>query len=326
MSKFLLTVEVDPPLGWKLSLLTEPGRHPRFELTRDPSHAATEGHGHVFPRADGAVAKCGGPKICSECAKDQATEDARLFGNGWLRVGAIPIHGPHKNRGEAVKERPILMSAPMVRAILDPRKTQTRRIVKPQPPEWCTEFGYTCFTPKGHISGRGKFEDNVGEKYIRCPYGVHGDELYVKETWRVSKQWDHLAPRDLPFDRGMTIMYGAGGSRAHNENGVYVNDNSYPPTLPDWAGKTRVSIHMPRAASRITLRITDVRVERLQDISEEDAWNEGVQDWMGKETPWKGVLAPTSVHAYAALWESINGRGSWDANPWTWAVSFERVK
>lgn len=86
MSKFSLQVEVVAPPGWLLSLVTEPGKPPRFELTPDPAYSAKGGHGHVFPRADGAVAKCGGPKICSECAKDQAVLDARLFGNGWLMV------------------------------------------------------------------------------------------------------------------------------------------------------------------------------------------------------------------------------------------------
>src|SRR5690348_12362489 len=84
-----------------------------------------------------------------------------------------------------MRERPILFSAPMVRALLAGTKTQTRRAVTPQPPEWCTEFGYTAFTPTGSISGRGRYgNDGPAEKFFRCPYGIAGDRLWVRETWR----------------------------------------------------------------------------------------------------------------------------------------------
>lgn len=76
----------------------------------------------------------------------------------------------------------------------------------------------------------------------------------------------------------------------------------------------------------VQLEITAVRVERLQDISEEDAFSEGIQDWLGKETSWKDHLAPVAVHAYAALWEAINGPGSWAANPWVWVISFAKAE
>lgn len=206
-----------------------------------------------------------------------------------------------------MRERPVLFSAPMVRAILNGCKTQTRRVVKPQP-------------------------EAVGNGFLlplrpSCPYGYIGDRLWVKETWRVSNRWDSRAPRDLPFDRGLTIAYAAGGSRAHDDSGHYLNDDAYSPWDDSWIGKTRVSIHMPRTASRLTLEVTGVRVERLQDISEADAIAEGLlrerDGWRGApDLPW--FASP--VAAYRSLWESINGTGSWDANPWVRVVEFRRIE
>lgn len=212
-------------------------------------------------------------------------------------------------------ERPILMSAPMIRALLEGKKTQTRRVVKFPP--WAIaadgiEFSGSDGGPSMLCRETGCFSE------VRCPYGVAGNLLWVRETWRVSNKWDDTAPKALPFDRGMTIMYGAGGSRAHNENGVYVNDDLYPPTLPDWAGKTRVSIHMPRAASRISLKITEVRCERLRDISQYDCWCEGVLP----ERNSGEAFCDHPINAYEKLWESINGEGSWALNPWVWVVGF----
>jgi hypothetical protein len=187
-----------------------------------------------------------------------------------------------------MKERPILFSASMVRAILDGSKMQTRRVMKPQPPGW--------------MSG-------IGQKVFDCPYGQPGDRLWVRESF-----WGC----DLP---------------GYSDQPCVVYDDEWhgkeyrPAEARPWARKFgRIpSIHMPRDCSRILLEIVSVRVERLQDISEQDAWDEGVQDWMGKATPWIGVLAPVSVHAYATLWEQINGAGSWNANPWVWVIEFKRV-
>lgn len=247
--------------------------------------------------------------------------------------------------------RPILMSAPMVRAILEGRKTQTRRFVKPQPGQ-SVHHGYA--RPDGDFTWCLETGHGVSDR-IACPYGRAGDSLWVRETWRVSSKWDALAPRDLPFDRGMTVMYAAGGSRAHNDAGVYVNDNDYPPpSLPDWAGKTRVSIHMPRAASRITLKITDVRAERLKSISRQDSISEGAtsrpdcsgfkqkepgwsMDWLrigqpskfshdGRTIAERDISMATPCGAFFNLWESINGPDSWALNPWVWALSFEVAK
>jgi hypothetical protein len=231
-----------------------------------------------------------------------------------------------------MKERPILFSAPMVRALLDGRKTQTRRALRIQP------LDVLPMNAGGHWIGLMSRDPEPAGKLFRCKFGVPGDHLWVKETWRVSAKNDDLPPRDLPFDRGMTIMYSAGGSRAHDETGQYVNDGQYPLWPPSWAGKQRPSIFMPRAASRLTLRITDVRCERLQDISEADAKAEGIEPegdcWKSYEIihegRHKGTPNPHSVVpnrspivSYRELWESINGAESWDANPWVWAVTFE---
>ncbi|MHB0973915.1 MAG: ASCH domain-containing protein [Thiobacillus sp.] len=181
-----------------------------------------------------------------------------------------------------MKERPMLMSAPMVRAILAGTKTQTRRVVKPQP------GGLLKLAL--HLARRGLpiwFCDGWDGT---CPYGQPGDQLWVRETF---------AP--------MTTGY------------AYLAD-------PVWrdspSGRWHPSIHMPRVASRITLEIVSVRVERLQDISESDALAEGVSPDMG--LCWQsGDDTPRGM--YGELWESINGPGSWDANPWVWVVEFKRV-
>lgn len=199
-------------------------------------------------------------------------------------------------------ERPILFSAPMVRALLNGSKTQTRRVVKPQP-----HHG-----PVGQMVNLGDadwaMDDGDLSGQWRCPYGVAGDRLWVKETYSGPHALRELPPREwlvgAPFQPG--IWYWADGN----------------PTDGDWT-RPKPSIHMPRWASRITLQITDVRVERLQDISEEDAVAEGV---CGSGDP--EVWPPCAKAAYLDLWDEINGADeakAWVSNPWVWVVAFERV-
>ncbi len=196
------------------------------------------------------------------------------------------------------KERPILFSAPMVRALLAGTKTQTRRVVKPQP-----EFDGP---ERLHHAEVALWREAM--LTLRCPYGQPGDRLWVRETWQAVNGDDrarHIVTHPRP-NRGW-IEYAA------------------TPRLDEPAYKWRPSIHMPRWASRITLEVTSVRVERLQDISEADALAEGVNvhpDHHGK--PRTSIYSP--VQAYADLWDQINGAGSWAANPWVWAVSFKVVK
>jgi len=205
-------------------------------------------------------------------------------------------------------ERPILFSAPMVRAILSGAKTQTRRLVKPQPYfdnrsllwwEWSRSAGSASIDPVGQPSD---------EWLKHCPHGAPGDVLWVKET-------HYIEPH--PSDVGITReMIPHTWDRAVAAAGT-VHYRADP--LPEWkidGRRWRPSIHMPRWASRLSLRIKSVRVERLQEISEFDAVAEGVTDW---------ITGPTSPRSdYRALWESINGAGSWDANPWVWAIEFKR--
>lgn len=179
-----------------------------------------------------------------------------------------------------MKERPILFSGAMVRALLDGTKTQTRRMVKPQPRILAGEL--LCWKDDALT------DDQMAEL---CPYGQPGDRLWVREAWM-----------DL---RGVDGAVGPCMYRATFGN------------APD-GGKWRPSIHMPRWASRITLEVTGMRVERLQDISEADARAEGVSraqcpDWH-------------ATTDFRAIWESINGPGSWDANPWVWVVEFKRLE
>jgi len=185
-------------------------------------------------------------------------------------------------------ERPILFSAPMVRALLSGTKTQTRRVVKNPPSIWTIH--------------------SIQEQ--RCPYGQAGDRLWVRETWA---KW------------GRDDQCGEGPSQTHEP--IYRAD-SYP---WDWGDKWRPSIYMPRWASRITLEIIAVRVERLQDISSADAIAEGIEpcasggEWRNylDSAPNRDALTPRV--SYRSLWESINGPGSWAANPWVWVVEFKRM-
>lgn len=223
-----------------------------------------------------------------------------------------------------MKERPILFTGPMVRAILEGRKTVTRRVMKPQP-----DFLGSMVDPNTPF----KTLDAGLHARITCPYGEPGDRLWVRETWHVGKPHDKTAPADilaplLAEGRGITVLYTAGGWQsvgpAGREEPIYPDDQP----LPDWAGKGRPSIHMPRWACRILLEITAVRVERLQDISEDQARAEGITDGgcsscgnhepCGCECP-----APSAVDSFVHLWRSTGG--NWESNPWVWVVEFKRV-
>ena len=181
-------------------------------------------------------------------------------------------------------ERPILFSAAMVRALLDGTKTQTRRVVKPQPGDDERDDGY------------------MNTIVDRCPFQV-GMNLWVREAFALWREG---------WDRTGHVVYRAD---MRDKDG---ND------AKDWVGLSpwKPSIHMPRWASRITLELTDVRVQRVQEITENDAIAEGARpDHMAPD-------ARDHVAAFRALWDSINGgkRGfGWDANPWAWCLTFRRV-
>jgi hypothetical protein len=210
------------------------------------------------------------------------------------------------------KERPILFSAPMVRALLDGSKTQTRRIVKPQPHidaagNFCV--GKSCYGQDG--AGR-----PVTKAFVEwhCPHGKPGDRLWVRETWAQPAALDP-GPTVYRADYPACVLKGY-------ENVPAVDDITWKP-----------SIHMFRRDSRVLLEIVSVRVERLDDCSAADAVAEGIRRVGPGFERWHPD--PADVHhtgstqdpllAYRGLWESINGAGSWAANPWVWVVEFKRV-
>jgi len=204
-----------------------------------------------------------------------------------------------------MREHPILFSGEQVKAILDGRKTQTRRVVKPQPYSLCDGVMYdpAC----GWLF--------KGGGILQCPYGVPGDRLWARETWRISTglQNDHNG-LVVYKGNGQKIIYWQDGHRIHNKLGFIEKDS---PEALRW----RPSIHMPRWASRITLEVTAVRVERLRDISIEDARAEGVEPMGSEGDSWRWRAS------FHYLWDSINvKRGySWESNPWVWVVEFEQV-
>lgn len=217
----------------------------------------------------------------------------------------------------SAKERPILFSGAMVRAILDGHKTQTRRALKPQPPGATTSVRVFH-----HPDPRPHFWANDGASMLdwvkACPYGDVGDRLWVRETWQ------HSNDPFGPYEPNCMVFHRAD----------YLDDPLGPDLerSPDGIRRTwRPSIHMPRSACRLVLEVTGVRVERLNDCSEEDARAEGITDGgctqCGNAEPC-GCPSPSpdARESYAHLWEQINGTGSWSANPWVWVVEFRRVE
>lgn len=239
-------------------------------------------------------------------------------------------------------ERPILFSAEMVRAILAGRKTQTRRVVKPQP-----------FEVHGHVGGRRELHDGTpvqpehlgvnrciwtktGWAYdvaynpetdaractcteVRCPYGAPGDRLWVREAWTFV---------NMTEDK-VCIAYPADGPDLPNRPMIKVGPDVIERLWAGrdpWMHRSRPSIHMPRWASRLTLEVTNVRVERVHEITEEDAQAEGCEEYAFTEQGRVGMVIPARDD-FAALWDRINAKRGfgWGANPWVWAISFRVV-
>lgn len=227
-----------------------------------------------------------------------------------------------------MSERPILFNGEMVRAILAGTKTQTRRPVvledfKASDTTGC-DFAYR--------DKRSLWDDVTTARLIekRCPFGMPGDTLWVRETWAAYTtptyeygECDEIecSPRDMRVD---------GVQWVRREDVVYQADGASSPS------KWRPSIHMPRWASRLSLRVTDVRVQRVQDIIEADARAEGVQSFferftsIGRDqciTSGERAIDAPSRASFACTWDDIYGdKAPWSASPWVWAVSFERVQ
>lgn len=206
-------------------------------------------------------------------------------------------------------ERPIIFSAPMVRAILDGRKTQTRRILRP--PKWSTGFDDMELADNGLFA----IARNTGcLANVPLPCAV-GDRLWVREMWRAEARFDKMPLRTEPT--GAVVSYEADYNQEPNDG---------------CRGRLRSSIHMPRWASRITLEVKAVRVQRLQDIMYTDTIAEGIEVTDIYKRREKLCLekhigcGELSRDSFRELWQSIHGPSAWDANPWVAAITFERVQ
>jgi len=202
-----------------------------------------------------------------------------------------------------MKERPILFNAPMVRALLDDSKAQTRRVAR-----------HPALQGLSHIvdCGAGWWGDEEGDVQVCCPYGKPGDRLWVREKFRGCRAYEvqGYPPKDWG---NKPIWFEADGPAPGNTNA--------------WAIRARPSIYMPRWASRITLEVTGVRVQRLQEISESNASSEGLKFNSNHLGPWSfegGQDWLSAREAYRELWRQIHGPDSWEANPWVWVVEFKR--
>ena len=227
-----------------------------------------------------------------------------------------------------MRTRPILFSAPMVLALLEGRKTQTRRVIKPRGGE--------------EVDPEGIYDLRPGDLEVaRCPYGQVGDLLWVREHWGyrgmttcgglsdISLYYHtdeklHIT-RGVPFEKAKSMV----PKQNLNLPDPYVDWDGYQKKLRNWWKRKRSipAIYMPLWASRLTLGITDVRVERLQEISENDAVAEGCRPYFDKKEtqvigniPMNPLVSPQE--SYARLWEEIKGQGSWATNPWVWVIEF----
>lgn len=245
-----------------------------------------------------------------------------------------------------MKERPILFSGPMVRAILEGRKTVTRRVAKFKPRQAGLNLSFSGLTAGNYCTGsmksgfvlrsrggpNGCWNDRTWP--LHCPYGLPGDRIWVRETFYAFGRWEirysQKRQRDEWHFIDMTHDTGR-GYRFEAPVGQHIKIPRSSVTPSWWR---RPSIHMPRHASRILLEITAVRIERLQAISEEQAVAEGVERpenirdvdvWDGAERELFNAMNQPRDR-FKRLWADINGTESWDANPWVWVVEFKRVE
>lgn len=208
-----------------------------------------------------------------------------------------------------MKERPILFGGEMVRAILEGRKTQTRRVVKPQPPE-DFEAPYMGNDGKWHVCDNSP-PDILRDFLLICPYGQIGDHLWTRENgWERPERTPRMMREGA--DTWERYYYDADGL-----------DSQDSEDFKRCGFKRRPSIHMPRWASRIPLEITDVRVERVRDITEDDARAEGCS------IPLEcGAPCGSRISQFRSLWTKLNERRGfgWATDPWVWVISFRRIK
>ncbi len=208
-----------------------------------------------------------------------------------------------------MKEHPILFSADMVKAILRGDKSQTRRVIKPQP------ISISAHTEKMTNDSVIEIYDQGTARFIKCPYGQPGDRLWVRETWAIVSIPDGTTARKL-----LTVF------RADNPRGL------------EQPEKWKPSIHMPRRASRIMLEVVNVRVERVQDMSLDNIYAEGIHGpgvvpantfmmVMGESTL-EGAEAKYMINEFSSLWDTINAKRGygWESNPYVWAIEFKALE
>lgn len=258
-----------------------------------------------------------------------------------------------KNQSNQVKERPIIFSGEMVKAILDGKKTMTRRAVKTQPRDECTEIATSaCF---GHVEYRSTSEDRQTQSIlakIKCPYGKIGDRLWVREAYTVTG-WNC-------DDGSVYIKYLADGHEQYFDNETdemecaidslvasvckeldkrkvpMLNDEAYDCSLDENKPRNRSPMSMPRFASRLLLEITDIRVERLNDISEADCEKEGFRFYPLSRICFKpcstkhpsGHGSNNYKSIFGEYWDTLNAKKGyqWSSNPWVWVVEFKVVE
>lgn len=232
---------------------------------------------------------------------------------------------------------PISFSAPMVKAILreieapGTGKTQTRRVIKLQPPPTATSAGNHSSSKEGitnewmWLDGDPRDCETWGAlDDFRLRYAP-GDRLYVREHWRCSEMHDATASRDL-IPRSMTIAFEAGGSIANQDSRDDWRPSSTSYEGADWMGRFRHAMHMHRWASRLTLTVTDVRVQRLQEISEADAKAEGCDATLALTIQRPNGAYPGNVReTFHDLWNSLHGPDAWAANLWVAAYHFRPI-
>jgi hypothetical protein len=215
-----------------------------------------------------------------------------------------------------VDEHPIIFSEWSTNRILAGEKTQTRRIADyPQFKNCGPDGGWwpvvnTADTPFGN------------ETPVECPYGQPGDVLWVREAFRLPEIYDDMSPREyideIAYDRkSYPVRYEADG-------GGTIKWGLPKGGIVEW-GRKRPSIHMPRELCRLHLRVEDVRIERLHEISEDDAMAEGVEPVTRRRTSVHGGTTTSASVAFKKLWKEIHGIGAWEENPWVWVVEFSRI-
>ncbi|MGP2538356.1 hypothetical protein [Pantoea eucalypti] len=232
-----------------------------------------------------------------------------------------------------MRERPIIFNADMVRAVLDGRKTQTRRIVTWRGLDEGLNLQFSGLRASEELGGwiiesNSRISSEWRCQPTPCPFGAVGDRLWVRESYRMPESLDRYSPQqvaEMALESGYKkpwapVQLEADGVRTGKWNGF-----NTPPLVTE-PGKLRPSIHMPRWASRITLEITGVRVERLWDITEDDAKAEGCTFEALRFKPGTREveeMGHTAVYQFGGLWQSIYGADSWQANPWVWVIEFK---